>query len=142
VLTYLSNPNDPDTDDDGLSDGAEVNTHSTDPNDADSDNDGLDDGPEVNTHNTNPNDADSDDDGSRGPRSRTASTRSGGEENSTPTLTASRTEQGGAAGTNPTLTDTDGDGCRRLRGDVWPRPARDWRRGRRPGQRRAYQPEE
>jgi len=53
---------DSDSDNDGLSDGAEVNTHSTDPNDADSDDDGLNDGPEVNTHSTNPNDDDSDDD--------------------------------------------------------------------------------
>ena len=56
------NSNDIDSDDDGLSDGDEVNTHGTDPNDADSD-DGLDDGDEVTTHGTDPNDADSDDDG-------------------------------------------------------------------------------
>jgi hypothetical protein len=51
------------SDDDGLSDGAEVNTHGTDPTDADSDDDGLSDGVEVNTHGTDPNDADSDNDG-------------------------------------------------------------------------------
>ena len=57
-----TDPDDPDTDDDGLSDGDEVNTHSTDPNDADSDGDGLSDGEEVSTHGTDPNDGDSDND--------------------------------------------------------------------------------
>jgi outer membrane protein assembly factor BamB len=38
------------------------NDTGTDPNDADSDNDGLNDGEEVNIHNTDPNDPDSDDD--------------------------------------------------------------------------------
>ena len=52
----------PDSDNDGLSDDAEINIHGTDPNDDDSDNDGLLDGEEVNVHNTNPNDSDSDDD--------------------------------------------------------------------------------
>ena len=60
-----TNPIDPDSDDDGLSDGAEVNTHGTNPLVADSDGDGLSDGAEVNTHATNPLDADSDDDGFR-----------------------------------------------------------------------------
>ena len=45
-----TNPNDPDTDDDGLSDGAEVNTHHTDPLNPDTDGDGLKDGAEVNIH--------------------------------------------------------------------------------------------
>ena len=61
--TPIVNTNDIDSDDDGLSDGDEVNTHGTDPNDADSDDDGLSDGDEVNTHSTDPNDADSDNDG-------------------------------------------------------------------------------
>lgn len=52
-----------DTDDDGLSDGAEVAEHDTDPADADSDDDGLDDGEEVLIYRTDPNDSDSDDDG-------------------------------------------------------------------------------
>jgi hypothetical protein len=52
-----------DTDGDGLSDGAEVNTYGTDPLDADSDDDGLSDGAEVNTYGTDLLDADSDDDG-------------------------------------------------------------------------------
>ncbi|MHA1928093.1 MAG: hypothetical protein ACTSV2_05905 [Candidatus Thorarchaeota archaeon] len=52
-----------DTDNDGLSDGLEVNTWNTDPLDSDSDNDGLSDGLEVNTWNTDPLDSDSDNDG-------------------------------------------------------------------------------
>ena len=44
-----TDPNDADSDDDGLNDGDEVNTHGTDPNDADSDDDGLNDGDEVAT---------------------------------------------------------------------------------------------
>ena len=59
----ITDPNDADSDDDGLPDGYEVNTSSTNPNDSDSDDDGLADGYEVNTSTTNPNDADSDDDG-------------------------------------------------------------------------------
>jgi hypothetical protein len=43
----ISDPLDPDSDDDGLLDGAEVNTHGTDPLDADSDGDGLPDAYEV-----------------------------------------------------------------------------------------------
>lgn len=58
-----TNPNDPDTDDDGLSDGAEVNTHDTDPLNPDTDGDGLLDGAEVNTHGTDPLDPDTDNDG-------------------------------------------------------------------------------
>ena len=58
-----TDPNDSDSDDDGLSDGYEVNTSATDPNDSDSDDDGLSDGYEVNTSATDPNDSDSDDDG-------------------------------------------------------------------------------
>ena len=58
-----TDPNDTDSDDDGLSDGAEVTAHNTDPLDADSDDDGLSDGEEINTHNSDPNQVDSDDDG-------------------------------------------------------------------------------
>ena len=52
-----------DTDGDGLSDGAEVNTHQTNPVLDDSDSDGLTDGSELNTHSSNPKLADSDSDG-------------------------------------------------------------------------------
>ena len=52
-----------DTDDDGLSDWAEMNEHNTDPLSADSDDDGLTDAEEINEYNTDPLTADSDDDG-------------------------------------------------------------------------------
>ena len=99
-------PTDSDTDNDGLTDGAEVNTYSTsptntdsdglsnlgefqhgaNPGDTDSDDDGLTDGAEVNTYGSNPTDTDSDDDG----------LNDGDEVN--------------AYGTSPTNSDTDGDG--------------------------------
>lgn len=59
----LTDPRLSDTDQDGLSDGAEVKTHLTQPLDADSDADGLSDGAEVNTHKTSPLLADTDQDG-------------------------------------------------------------------------------
>ena len=43
----MTDPLDADTDDDGLSDGAETGTFGTDPTDPDSDDDGLSDGTEV-----------------------------------------------------------------------------------------------
>jgi uncharacterized repeat protein (TIGR02543 family) len=52
-----------DTDGDGLSDGAETNTHQTNPVLDDSDSDGLTDGAEINTHGSNPKLADTDSDG-------------------------------------------------------------------------------
>lgn len=61
IELYQTNPLDPDTDDDGLLDGAEV-SGGTDPKDADTDDDGLTDGEEVSLG-TDPNDPDSDDDG-------------------------------------------------------------------------------
>ena len=47
-------PDDPDTDDDGLDDGPELLTHLTNPRDDDSDDDTLLDGAEVNVHQTDP----------------------------------------------------------------------------------------
>jgi hypothetical protein len=44
----------PDSDGDGLSDGAEVNVHGTDPEDPDTDGDGLGDGDEINGFGTDP----------------------------------------------------------------------------------------
>lgn len=44
---YGTDPNDSDTDNDGLNDGDEVNTYGTDPNDSDTDNDGFSDSLEV-----------------------------------------------------------------------------------------------
>lgn len=81
-----TDPQNPDSDGDGLNDGPEVNTTLTDPNVADTDGDGLSDGAEVNTTHTNPKLADSDGDG-----------LTDGQEVNT-------------YGTNPLLADTDGDG--------------------------------
>lgn len=58
-----TNPTLVDTDNDGLSDGDEVNSYNTDPLNSDSDNDGLSDGNEVHTYLTDPTNADSDGDG-------------------------------------------------------------------------------
>ena len=57
LLEYQNNanPNDADSDDDGLLDSDEVITYSTSPSDPDSDNDGLTDGEEVNSSGTDPN---------------------------------------------------------------------------------------
>lgn len=61
--TLGTDPNDPDTDNDGLDDGREVNDTGTNPLVADMDGDGLLDGAEVDSTGTDPTDADSDDDG-------------------------------------------------------------------------------
>ncbi len=58
-----TDPNNRDTDADGLTDGDEVLVHSTDPRNRDTDNDILLDGDEVNRHKTNPRLADTDGDG-------------------------------------------------------------------------------
>lgn len=81
-----TDPYDPDTDKDGLTDGAEVRKHKTDPLKADTDGDGLTDGDEVNRHETDPLKADTDGDG----------LTDGAEVNTHKT--------------NPTRADTDGDG--------------------------------
>jgi outer membrane protein OmpA-like peptidoglycan-associated protein/opacity protein-like surface antigen len=57
-----TNPNDPDTDKDGLKDGEEVTTYYTNPLKADTDEDGLNDGEEVFKYKTNPNKMDTDND--------------------------------------------------------------------------------
>lgn len=58
-----TSPTDPDSDDDGLTDGEEVLDVGTDPLDGDTDADGLGDGLEVEVAGTDPLDSDSDDDG-------------------------------------------------------------------------------
>lgn len=58
-----TDPNDSDTDNDGLSDGKEVNLYGTDPLDRDSDDDGLADGTEIGIFGTDPTDPDTDNDG-------------------------------------------------------------------------------
>ena len=57
-----TDPNDADTDDDGLDDGDEVSVHGTDPGEPDSDFDGLSDFQELNIWLTDPNDPDTDGD--------------------------------------------------------------------------------
>ncbi len=61
-LEIGTDPNNPDTDDDGLSDGEEVLRRNTDPLNPDSDGDLLTDGAEVLEHNTDPLNADTDSD--------------------------------------------------------------------------------
>ncbi|MFO7524771.1 MAG: OmpA family protein [Ignavibacteriaceae bacterium] len=63
VRKYYTDPLNPDTDGDGLSDGDEVHTYKTDPNKADTDGDGLNDGDEVMKYKTDPLKADTDGDG-------------------------------------------------------------------------------
>jgi len=58
-----TDPNDPDSDNDGLDDGEEVNEYGTNPLDEDTDDDALNDGEEVNDYRTNPLDEDTDGDG-------------------------------------------------------------------------------
>ncbi|QZP38004.1 helix-turn-helix transcriptional regulator [Halobaculum magnesiiphilum] len=77
---------DPDTDDDGLVDGLELDTYDTDPLVADTDGDGLDDGTEIHETRTDPTATDTDGDG----------------------LSDAREIE--ETGTNPTKVDTDGDG--------------------------------
>lgn len=60
---YATDPNNNDSDNDGLLDGEEINTHLTNPLNNDSDGDGLSDGQEVNEYGTNPLAVDSDSDG-------------------------------------------------------------------------------
>ena len=62
-LKLGTDPNNPDTDGDGLNDGSEINLYSTDPKMVDSDNDGLEDGEEVTSFKTNPAKSDTDGDG-------------------------------------------------------------------------------
>ncbi len=63
VNDYKTDPLKPDTDGDGLKDGDEVNLHKTDPLKPDTDGDNLRDGDEIKKHRTNPTKADSDGDG-------------------------------------------------------------------------------
>jgi outer membrane protein OmpA-like peptidoglycan-associated protein/opacity protein-like surface antigen len=63
VNKYFTDPLNPDTDGDGLNDGDEVSNYGTDPVKADTDGDGLNDGDEVLKHKTDPLKADTDGDG-------------------------------------------------------------------------------
>jgi hypothetical protein len=80
-----TDPNDPDSDDDGLSDGAEVNDYGTDPLNSDTDGDTLSDDDEINLYGTDPTLKDTDGD------------------------TLSDGDEINLYGTDPTLKDTDGD---------------------------------
>ncbi len=60
---YGTDPLNTDSDGDGLSDYEEVITHKSNPNKTDTDGDGLNDGDEVNKYNTDPTNADTDGDG-------------------------------------------------------------------------------
>jgi hypothetical protein len=62
-LQLGTDPNNPDTDGDGLNDGAEVNQYGTNPKNKDTDGDTLSDGDEVNIHGTSPTNPDTDGDG-------------------------------------------------------------------------------
>jgi len=63
VLVYKTDPLNPDTDGDGLKDGEEIHTYKTDPLNPDTDGDGLKDGDEVTIYNTDPTNPDTDGDG-------------------------------------------------------------------------------
>lgn len=63
IRRYGTDPLEPDTDGDTLTDGDEVKVHQTDPLDPDTDGDRLTDGAEVRTHRTNPLKPDTDSDG-------------------------------------------------------------------------------
>ncbi len=108
VIVYGTDPLDPDSDNDGLTDGDEVLDTLTDPNDDDTDNDGLLDGAEVQTHETDPLDEDTDNDG----------LLDGTEVNGPTDPLDEDTDNDGLldgtevndTGTNPTNPDTDSDG--------------------------------
>lgn len=85
VRVYSTNPLEKDTDGDGLTDGDEVNKYKTVPTNKDTDGDLLSDGDEVNRYRTNPLEKDTDGDG------------------------LSDYEEVTNYKTNPTLKDTDGD---------------------------------
>ncbi len=61
--TLGTDPNNPDTDGDGLLDGAEIHSYNTNPKNPDTDGDGLKDGDEVKTYSTDPTKKDTDGDG-------------------------------------------------------------------------------
>ncbi|MES2477280.1 MAG: LamG-like jellyroll fold domain-containing protein [Verrucomicrobiota bacterium] len=124
--TAGSNPTIADTDGDGRTDGAELNTPPfTNPTDTDSDDDGLSDGAEVITHNTNPNNSDSDFDGlpdgweianTLNPNSNAGNDGELGDPDSDG-LDNSFEYNGGIFSTNPKDADSDDDGYSDLQED-------------------------
>ncbi len=112
--------NDPDSDNDGLSDGDEVNTYLTNPLDPNSDGDTLTDGDEVLVYGTNPLVADSDNDGLNDDTEiNTGINGCPDPLNPYSDSDAFTDGQEVALGTNPCDPDTDGDG---LADDVDPDP--------------------
>ncbi len=112
INTYHTNPLETDSDDDGLNDGDEIHTYLTNPLNSDSDSDGLSDGDEVNTHNTNPLNIDSDNDGLDDGFEilygfdPNVDNDDGSKDTDNDNLTNLEEFQ---LGSNPTLVDTDGD---------------------------------
>ncbi len=111
IHTYKTNPLNGDSDNDGLKDGAEVIQHKTDPTKADTDNDGLKDGEEINTYKTDPINPDTDNDGLKDAQEINV--------NRTDPLKSDTDNDGLKDGeeintykTNPLNPDTDGDGLK------------------------------
>ena len=108
-LAAGSDPDDADSDDDGLDDYEEVVTYGCDPTDEDSDGDGLDDDDEIETHGSDCNNSDTDGDGLSDYTEVTV-------HGSDPTSTDSDGDGLGdydeitTHGSDPTSTDSDGDG--------------------------------
>ncbi|MEC7240624.1 MAG: hypothetical protein VXW32_05260 [Myxococcota bacterium] len=96
-----------DTDGDGLDDDDEANTYGTDPNDVDSDNDGVDDGTEV-AEGTDPNSSDTDGDGLEDGSESSLGTDPNNSDSDGDGL--SDGEEVNSYGSDPLDSDSDGDG--------------------------------
>ena len=106
-----TDPNDADSDQDGLTDGDEINIYGTDPLATDSDQDGLTDGDEVFGYSTNPNSADTDHDGlTDSDEIQTHGTDPNHGDTDRDGL--SDTEEISSYDTDPTSDDSDGDGLK------------------------------
>ena len=109
VQTYETDPTGNDTDNDNLSDGAEVNEYKTNATKPDTDDDNLTDGAEVLSHGTDPASADTDGDG----LDDGAEVNEYGTSPTTADTDGDGLDDGAEVnvhGTNPTTADTDGDG--------------------------------
>ncbi len=111
VNLYATDPSHTDSDRDGLLDGDEINVYATNPAKRDTDGDGLWDGDEVNVHGTNPNHADTDGDGllDSYELAKGFDPLVGGEETQDPDLDGLDNLGEQAAGTDPFNADSDGD---------------------------------
>ena len=110
----VADPRNPDTDGDGLTDGAEVDTHGTDPTQSDTDGDGLTDSAEVNVYGTDATQADTDGDGLRDGFEVLSgfNPHSAGEQGQDPDADGLTNLEEQIEGSDPTRADTDGDGLR------------------------------